>query len=184
MDPYNLTVFDFSPCNLISSAVNLTEKEKTISKSTKELTELIIINLFNCPCEKTELGPAAILPSTEFVKMPREKRIPDTKKETKWEKFAKKRGVLKRKKERMSWNETENRFIPTWGYKAAKGGIEEHGYADVKRGQGRNFDLFALVITPLFEGRNELLSLILMCLYIYFFDHVHNRNVMYLWSGK
>ena len=61
-----------------------------------------------------------------------------------WEKFAKEKGILKKKKERMVWSESEQKFVPRWGYKAPKGGIEEHGFLEIKTGQDPFTDPFAV----------------------------------------
>lgn len=84
----------------------------------------------------TEDGPVAVLPK-ETSRLPREKRIPEQKSETKWEKFAKEKGIQKQKKERMVWNEQLQQFVPRWGFKRSEGegGIEEAGFIEVKQGQ-------------------------------------------------
>ena len=51
--------------------------------------------------------------------MPREKPLPAEKQETKWEKFAKKKGIKDKKKGegKMVYDEEKGEWVPKWGYK-------------------------------------------------------------------
>lgn len=64
--------------------------------------------------------------------MIRAKPIPEAKKETKWEKFAKEKGIQKKKRARMIWDEQTNEWRPRWGYKRANGGIEDMPIVELK----------------------------------------------------
>ena len=87
---------------------------------------LTVNRVFECPLERTDAGPAAILP-TETTRLPREKPMPEPKPETKWEKFAKDKGILKKKRERMIFDDDAQQWAPRFGYKRAKrsGGEDE-----------------------------------------------------------
>jgi regulator of ribosome biosynthesis len=75
--------------------------------------------------------------------MPREKRIPEVKDETKWQKFAKEKGIQKKKKERMVWDEVRQEFAPRWGYKRADAGVEDLAVIEIKNGQDPYADPYA-----------------------------------------
>lgn len=51
------------------------------------------------------------------TRLPREKPVPEDKALTRWEKFALERGIRKRKKDRMAWDEAAQEWRPAWGYK-------------------------------------------------------------------
>ena len=53
--------------------------------------------------------------------LPREKPAPKAKEETRWEAFAKEKGIKKRKRERMVWDEEKKEWAPRWGYKVGHG---------------------------------------------------------------
>ena len=76
--------------------------------------------------------------------MPREKRLPEAKTETKWEKYAKEKGIQKTKKERMVWNEATQQFAPRWGYKRPEDGIGDLGIVEIKKSQNRMVDPYAV----------------------------------------
>ena len=138
-DECNLVTFNYMPIQF-----EVAEKEKVLMQATKEGTMLLMSEIFACQYEMTDVGPAAIL-SKERTKFPREKRIPDTKCETKWEIYAKEKRIRKRKRERLEWSETERRYVPTWGYQSVQGGIEEQGFVEVRNGQGRDLDPYIMV---------------------------------------
>lgn len=90
--------------------------------------------LFECPVERSEIGPLAVLP-TECTILPREKHIPEPKQDTKWEKFAKEKGIKNKKRERMVFEEDSQEFRPRFGYKRAKNGVEDMPIVEIKNGQ-------------------------------------------------
>ena len=45
--------------------------------------------------------------------------MPAAKKPTRWEEYAKVKGITKRKKGRMVWDEAAKEWKPRWGYKRA-----------------------------------------------------------------
>ncbi|KAL3896932.1 MAG: hypothetical protein SGCHY_003756 [Lobulomycetales sp.] len=57
------------------------------------------------------------LPSTV---LPRERPIPKAKPLTKWEAFAKEKGIKNKKKSRFTYDEASGRELPAWGYKSAQ----------------------------------------------------------------
>jgi regulator of ribosome biosynthesis len=89
--------------------------------------------IWDCPIEPTQFGPAATLPD-EVTRMPREKRIPDAKPQTRWEKFATEKGIKKKKRERMVYDDTTDQFAPRYGYKRVGSSTEEAPILEVKAG--------------------------------------------------
>jgi hypothetical protein len=58
----------------------------------------------------------ALLPEPSAT-IPRDKPLPQQKGETKWEEFAREKGIKKRKRERMVYHEEDGKWKPNWGYK-------------------------------------------------------------------
>lgn len=71
---------------------------------------------WRAPTRPARAVPQAQLPAPSTV-LPREKRMPDLAPETRWEKFAKAKGIKNKKKERMLWDEQTQEWRPRWGYK-------------------------------------------------------------------
>jgi regulator of ribosome biosynthesis len=88
-----------------------------------------------------------ILPNETYV-LPRAAKVPEPKPETTWEKFAKEKGITKKKRERMVYDENNEEYRPRFGYKRANSGIDEIPIVEVKKGQ----DPFA---DPWAEAKND-----------------------------
>lgn len=76
----------------------------------------------------------------------REKPIPPPKKETRWEKFAKEKGIEKKKKSRMVWDEASQDWKPRWGYNRANAGDEEAPIIEIKPVRPYVNQLVAIII--------------------------------------
>lgn len=103
------------------------------------MANFALFRIFSCPIEKTDLGPLAVLPEELFV-YPREKKVPEVTPETRWEKYAKEKGIKKRKRERMIFDDDMQEWRPRYGYKRANSGIDEIPIVEVKHGQDPNKD--------------------------------------------
>lgn len=109
VDPGNLAVFSYE----------LPEGETQIEIATR-LAQELINQIFQLPVERSDVGPLALLPRPK-TPIPREKPVPTAKEETKWEKFAREKGIKKTKKERKVWDEVTG----TWKYSWGKDGINK-----------------------------------------------------------
>jgi regulator of ribosome biosynthesis len=132
--------------------------KKQIDDSAEVIAQQLINQLFRLPVEKTETGPLvrdvrpcilyhhtelvfqAKLPSFCAVVLPREKPPPKAKEETKWEKFAREKGITNKKKSKMVWDEVKQEWAPRFGYKRAND--KETSFIQLKPGQDASDDLF------------------------------------------
>ena len=141
-------VYNLAACNYHTlPSIDDDDKESMLKENATRATQLLINKIFNCPTEQSDAGPLALLPS-ELFKLPREKRIPEAKPETKWEKFAREKGIKNKKRERMIFDEELQEYRPRYGYKRANNGIEDIPIVEIKNGQ----DPFA---DPWAEERKE-----------------------------
>ncbi|TMW61161.1 hypothetical protein Poli38472_013624 [Pythium oligandrum] len=106
----NLAAFDSHPFEY--------KNEKELALHARDNVQLLVNRIFELPREMSDMGPLAQLPVPELV-IPREKPLPKPKVETKWEKFAKDKGIDKRKKSRMVLDEATGEYAAAWGYKRA-----------------------------------------------------------------
>merc|ERR1712000_649021 len=72
-----------------------------------------------------------------------EKPPPEPKGETVWQKFAREKGIKKKKKERMVFDEVTEEYKPRYGYKGINQGVQEHAIVEVKPGQDPTADPWA-----------------------------------------
>jgi regulator of ribosome biosynthesis len=136
VDDLNYDLFNLVARNYHSIPVSSGDDlESVLREHVTRATQLLVKKVFECPIEKSEVGPVAKLPA-ESSKLPREKSVPEPKPETKWEKFAKEKGITKKKRERMVYDDEKEQFAPRYGYKRANAGEAEEAYVmEVKKGQ-------------------------------------------------
>lgn len=67
--------------------------------------------------------------------LPRYTKVPEPKPETKWEKFAREKGIQKKKKDRMVYDDVAGDYKPRFGYQRISNGIEDIPIVEVKAGQ-------------------------------------------------
>ncbi|KAJ4785741.1 hypothetical protein LUZ62_036987 [Rhynchospora pubera] len=83
-----------------------------------EMVQAIANSLFSLPSTESRDGPVVKLP-LPTTKLPREKHLPKPKPPTKWEEFAKMKGIKKRKKNKRVWDEQTSSWKRTHGYDRA-----------------------------------------------------------------
>ncbi|KAK8794790.1 hypothetical protein WA158_001771 [Blastocystis sp. Blastoise] len=116
----NLAAFDTHALNTEELKKN---KEEYLQSVSRDNIQLLFNKLFQLPTEVTEVGPVANLPECTS-QIPREKPIPVIK-ETKWDKFAREKGIKQRKHNRMEFDEQTKEWKPIWGYGKAKKGMQD-----------------------------------------------------------
>eukprot|EP00452_MALV-II_sp_L67-6_P000166 gene166-39_t len=116
-------------------------KGADLAAVSRDNTQLLVNKLFTAlPQEKTDTGIVGILrnhleaPKSTF-RVPREKPVPTEKAMTRWERFAQEKGIKKKKRSRLVWDEITKDWVPRWGYKSIKQ-IEDKAtpVIDVKEG--------------------------------------------------
>eukprot|EP00466_Bigelowiella_natans_P018734 jgi/Bigna1/146013/aug1.107_g20721 len=100
----------------------------------------LIGRIFVLPTEPPPYGNGrvATLP-TPTTKLPREKPVPKPREQTTWEKFAKLKGIQKRKKDKIVFDETKQEWRRTYGYKKAND-INETWAIPAKAGENDGMD--------------------------------------------
>ncbi|AQK90609.1 Ribosome biogenesis regulatory protein-like protein [Zea mays] len=89
-------------------------RQECLRKGT-ELAQAVADVLFALPPNEDRDGPIIHLPPPTF-RLPREKHLPKPKPPTKWELFAKAKGITKRKKNKREWDEQTQSWKRTHGY--------------------------------------------------------------------
>ncbi|XP_012227735.1 ribosome biogenesis regulatory protein homolog [Linepithema humile] len=88
---------------------------------TRDNAQLLINDIWGLPVERVDEAIVAILPEPKYI-LPRSRVIPKPKSLTKWQQFAKEKGIQTKKKGRskLQWDEELKKWIPRYGYKRAK----------------------------------------------------------------
>lgn len=71
--------------------------------------------------------------------MPREKPVPKPKPLTKWERFAKEKGISHKKKDKKVWDEERQEWVNRWGRDGKNKEKEDQWIHEVKPGEGGSF---------------------------------------------
>ncbi|KAM2965609.1 hypothetical protein FF1_026147 [Malus domestica] len=117
VDLGNLMAFD--PHHSFPSNPSSREElvKECIAKGT-ELVQAIANSLFNLPSTEDIDGPIVQLPRPE-TKLPRQKHLPVPKPPTKWETFAKTKGIKNRKRDKIAYDEPTETWKRRFGYDRA-----------------------------------------------------------------
>lgn len=73
----------------------------------RDNTQLLLNRIWDLPFERVDDVVIAKLPPPSFL-LPREKPVPKARAPTKWETYAKDKGITKRKKTKLVWDEIVN----------------------------------------------------------------------------
>ncbi|KAH8921764.1 RRS1-domain-containing protein [Atractiella rhizophila] len=150
-----LAIFDHSEVHLPSTAQDPVAFEQALLSNSQTIVQALVGSIFSRPLvsslsansgeiptaisslNKTSLEPLVTLPPAsdlEYGLIPRAKRLPSAKPLTKWEKFAKKKGIGAKNKGKKVWDEEKGEWRDRWGYgkwKGARGmGEDGKGLAD------------------------------------------------------
>ena len=115
LDVGNLLVEDINPVEIDPSQLSKDKVEKALEALTRDNLQLLFNSLFALPTKRTDSGIMAELPKGT-LKLPREKPVPKDKPLTRWEKFAKAKGIQKKKRSAMVFDDDSGE------YKARHGG--------------------------------------------------------------
>lgn len=94
------------------------KKDDFLRRLARDNTQLLINEIWKLPAERVEEAIVAKLPDPT-TPLPREKPPPKPKPPTKWEQFAKLKGIQKKKKTNLVWDENAKEWRRRWGYKRA-----------------------------------------------------------------
>ncbi|KDN53008.1 RRS1-domain-containing protein [Tilletiaria anomala UBC 951] len=109
----------------LSSSSSAAARDAYLLERARNSTQHLLNSIFSLPFTKhADVGPLATLPPIQpssRICEPREKPLPKTESKplTKWEKFAKAKGIQHRKKDKMVWDDERKDWVPRWGFEGA-----------------------------------------------------------------
>lgn len=90
----------------------------------RDNAQLLFKKVWELPIGRVDNVITCTLPAPTTI-LPREKKIPKPKPPTRWEKFAKERGINKKKRGRMIYDEEHEAWKPRYGYKRGNDDTKE-----------------------------------------------------------
>ncbi|EPQ27982.1 uncharacterized protein PFL1_04309 [Pseudozyma flocculosa PF-1] len=131
-----LSSFDVNP---LTKSYN-TDREAYLCSRARNATQALINHIFQLPVSRhPDHGPLAALPRFT-TRLPREKSMPKPKPLTKWEKFAKAKGISSKKKDKMVYDEATGEWVPRWGYGGINKKEEDQWIHVLKSGEDADTD--------------------------------------------
>merc|ERR1711939_288443 len=145
MDLGLLAVFDSEP---ISRQDYSADRDGTLAAQARDSVQRLITEIFNQPKRVYEDSVIADLPPVASA-LSREKPLPKQAPMTKWEAFAKAKGIApKPKKERLVFDDQTQEWVPRWGYKGKNKQLEDQWIVEVPKSKDADYD-------PVAEARAE-----------------------------
>lgn len=132
-------------------AVSLEKSREDYLKSlTRDNTQLLINAIWELPTERVDECIVAKLPPPTTV-LPRLRKVPGPKPLTKWEKFAREKGIKKKKTIKKKYDEVLDKWVPTYGHKRAEAEKQKDWVLEVPKNADPYEDMFQKKI----DLRNE-----------------------------
>ncbi|XP_007660407.1 ribosome biogenesis regulatory protein homolog [Ornithorhynchus anatinus] len=85
----------------------------------RDNTQLLVNRLWQLPATRVEEALVVQLPEPA-TRLPREKPLPKARPPTRWQQFARLKGIRARKKTNLVWDEARREWRRRWGYQRAK----------------------------------------------------------------
>ncbi|KAI0832682.1 RRS1-domain-containing protein [Trametes gibbosa] len=136
VDAGYLTVTDLNPVDKESYEADL---EEYLAATARDGVQTLIASLFSLPTTSSQDGPLAQLPAPT-TQLPRAKPLPKPKPPTKWEQFAKAKGIQKKRKEKKVWDEEKQEWVDRWGWKGANKQKETQWITEVPANADVDYD--------------------------------------------
>ena len=123
-DLHHLVACDTQPRDNELATASHGIRNSALLASARDNVQLLFNRIFQLETKDSDEGLLAVLPemsrrndvgSVEGL-LPRFRPVPTKKAETRWEKFAREKGIKKRKRDRMVWDERTGKLMPRWGY--------------------------------------------------------------------
>ncbi|CAH6777307.1 ribosome biogenesis regulatory protein homolog [Phodopus roborovskii] len=113
----NLLASDRNPPTVLRQAGPSPEAE--LRALARDNAQLLVNRLWQLPSERVQEAVVARLPEPA-TRLPREKPLPRPRPLTRWQQFARLKGIRPRKKSNLVWDEPSGQWRRRWGYERAR----------------------------------------------------------------
>jgi regulator of ribosome biosynthesis len=103
--------------------------------------QLLINEIWELPTERLDEHIVAKLPKPTY-QLPRARKLPTPRAPTKWEQFAKAKGITKKKKDKKVYDTELDKWVPTYGYEKNKAEKEKNWVLEVPKNIDPMTDMF------------------------------------------
>uniref|UniRef100_A0A8R1E2L1 Ribosome biogenesis regulatory protein n=1 Tax=Caenorhabditis japonica TaxID=281687 RepID=A0A8R1E2L1_CAEJA len=120
----------------------LGDASEGLEERARKNTQLLFNNIWQLEQKRVEEAIIVKLPTATY-RLPREKRLPEKKEPTKWEKYAAEKGIKKRKKDKKVFDEATKEWKPTYGYRRGNDNTKDWLIEIPDNAEDPNKDFFA-----------------------------------------
>lgn len=106
------------------------DTEQYLLNLTRDNVQLLVNGIWELPTERLDEHIVVKLPKPTFA-LPRARKLPTPRALTKWETFAKEKGIKKRVKDKKVYDTELDRWVPTFGYQRFKADEEKNWVLEV-----------------------------------------------------
>jgi len=143
-DLRNLASFDI---NILDTKRIRSNTDDYLRSTARDGVQLLINRIWELPREMKDNTVVMKLSSannetSQYSTLPREKPVPKPRQMTKWEKYAQEKGITKKKKNKVEWDEQLQKWIPRYGFRAVEAENEKDWLIEVGDHQDPNEDPF------------------------------------------
>ncbi|KAF8270491.1 ribosome biogenesis regulatory protein-domain-containing protein [Lactarius quietus] len=131
-----LTVTDSNPIDKESYDH---DRESYLQSNARDGIQLLLAALFNLPALPSPDGPLAQLPPPT-TQLPRAKPLPKPKAPTKWERFARAKGIQSQRRDKKIWDDDRQAWVPRWGWKGKNRDNETQWLHEVPANADADYD--------------------------------------------
>ncbi|KZC08238.1 PREDICTED: ribosome biogenesis regulatory protein homolog [Dufourea novaeangliae] len=152
-DVGSLLALDYNTLNLKTLR---SEQEEYLKSVTRDNVQILFNNIWELPTERIDEAIVAKLPKPQFV-LPRSRQIPKPKPLTKWQQYAKEKGIKSKKKNKskLKWDDELQKWIPTFGYKRNNAEEQKEWLVEVNNENKAMEDSFAVAKAGKEERRSK-----------------------------
>ncbi|XP_043243922.1 ribosome biogenesis regulatory protein homolog [Amphibalanus amphitrite] len=118
------------------------DRDGYLQQLARDNCQLLFNRLYQLPTQTKDDVTTVNLPAAQ-LRMPREKPAPKPKPLTKWEEYAKAKGISRNKKGKKIWDTELKRWVPRYGAKKAQADREKNWVMEVPANVDPNTDMFA-----------------------------------------
>lgn len=116
------------------------DREAYLQSTARDGIQLLLAALFNLPAFTSSEGPLAQLPPPT-THLPRTKPLPKPKPPTKWERFARAKGIQSQRRDKKIWDDERQSWVPRWGWKGKNREAETQWLHEVPANADADYDL-------------------------------------------
>lgn len=110
----------------------------------RDSIQALLNRVWELPSERIDSDIYATLPKPT-TRLPREKPVPKPRPPTKWETYAREKGINKKKKDKKVWDDVLKRWVPRFGYRKIAAEKEKNWVKEVPSNADPYEDQFAKV---------------------------------------